>query len=153
MAYWLMKTEPEVYGIDDLIRDGRNMWEGCRNYTVRNFMRDKMKPGDEALFYHSNSVPSGIIGTMKIVSEGYPDPTQFDPSSEYYDAKSPREAPRWMAIDVDNAVKFDKVLSLAILKEHPGTSSMLVCMRGQRLSVMPVTTEEWLAVLELASQK
>ena len=150
MAYWLMKSEPDVYGIDDLIKEGKNMWEGCRNYTVRNFLRDKFAPGDEAFFYHSNSVPSGIVGTMKIASLAYPDPTQFDSKSEYFDPKSPLDGTRWRAIDVYEAKKFSRILPLSALKEDPTTSGMAVCMRGQRLSIMPVTTDEWQAVLALA---
>lgn len=150
MAYWLMKSEPDTYGIDDLIRDGVNMWEGCRNYTVRNFLRDDMKIGDLAFFYHSNDKPSGIIGIMEIVSDAYPDPTQFDPSSDYYDPKSPKDNPRWLVRDVKFVRKFDRVISLAELKETPGLEQMLVVRKGQRLSIMPVTDDEWKVVLKLA---
>lgn len=144
MNYWLMKSEPDVYSIDDLARAGKpSMWEGCRNYTVRNFMRDTMKSGDLAFFYHSNSDPSGIVGVMRVVGEPYPDPTQFDPTSEYYDAKSPRETPRWLARDVEFVEKYARVLSLSELREVPGLEEMLVIRRGQRLSVMPVTEAEW----------
>lgn len=150
MRHWLMKSEPDCYSIDDLKRDGQNMWEGCRNYTVRNFMRDAMKPGDLAFFYHSNAEPAGIVGTMEIVREGYPDPTQFDANSEYYDAKSPAENPRWLAVDVQFQSKFARVLSLADLRDVAGLEEMLVLRRGQRLSVMPVTEAEWEIVMRLA---
>lgn len=150
MAYWLMKSEPDTYGIDDLIRDGVNMWEGCRNYTVRNFLRDEMKPGDLALFYHSNDKPSGIVGVMEIVGEPYPDPTQWDPSSDYYDEKSPKDNPRWFVRDVKFVEKFSRVISLDELKETPGLEQMLVVRKGQRLSVMPVTADEWAVVMKLA---
>jgi predicted RNA-binding protein with PUA-like domain len=146
-----MKSEPDVYSIDDLAQaKGPAMWEGCRNYTVRNFMRDTMKEGDLAFFYHSNADPSGIVGIMKIVGEPYPDPTQFDPKSEYYDAKSPAEQPRWLARDVVFVEKFSRTLTLADLRAIPGLEEMLVLRRGQRLSIMPVTEDEWNAVITAA---
>jgi predicted RNA-binding protein with PUA-like domain len=149
MNYWLMKSEPDVYGIDDLEREGTNMWEGCRNYVVRNYMRDGMKPGDLAFFYHSNADPSGIVGVMEIINEPYPDPTQFDPLSHYYDPKSPRDNPRWLVRDVKFVRKFNRVVSLAELREIPGLEQMLVLRKGQRLSVMPVSPEEWAIVMNL----
>lgn len=147
--YWLMKSEPETYGIDDLEKEGTNMWEGCRSYTVRNFFRDQMKVGDKAFFYHSNADPSGIVGTMEIVSEAYPDPTQFDPKSHYYDPKSPKDNPRWLLRDVKFLSKFKRTVSLAELRETKGLEDMLVIKKGQRLSVMPVTEKEWKIVLAL----
>lgn len=150
MAYWVFKSEPDVYSIDDLAKaNGPAMWEGCRNYTVRNFFRDAMSIGDLGFFYHSNSSPSGIIGTMKIVSDAYPDPTQFDPNSEYYDPKSPVEAPRWLLRDVVFQEKFLRMLSLADLKGVPGLEQMLLLRRGQRLSVMPVSELEWKTILSI----
>lgn len=128
------------------------MWEGCRNYTVRNFMRDLMQPGDLAFFYHSNADPAGIVGTMEIVKSGYPDPTQFDPKSEYHDPKSPADNPRWLVVDVKFQSKFSRVLSLAELRDVPGLEEMLVLRRGQRLSVMPVTEKEWEIVRGLATR-
>jgi predicted RNA-binding protein with PUA-like domain len=119
------------------------MWDGCRNYTVRNFMRDRMQVGDLAFFYHSNAVPTGIVGVMRIASTSYADPTQFDPSSEAFDPKSARDNPRWLAIDVEFVESFPRVISLQELKCTPGLESMLVVQRGQRLSVMPVTPAEW----------
>lgn len=144
-----MKSEPDCYSIDDLEREMEGMWEGCRNYTVRNFMRDRMKPGDRAFFYHSSVQPAGIVGEMEIVTAGYPDPTQFDPNSEYFDAKSPKDTPRWMTVNVRFARKYSRVLTLAELKEVPGLESMEVLRRGQRLSVMPVTDAEWEVVTQL----
>ncbi|MCB0826164.1 MAG: EVE domain-containing protein [Armatimonadetes bacterium] len=153
MKYWLMKSEPDVYGIDHLKAKGKpDIWEGCRNYTVRNFMRDQMQPGDKALFYHSNAKPSGVVGIMRITSEGYPDPHQFDPKSKYYDAKSPQDNPRWLAVDVEHVETFNRVIPLSELKETPGLQDMAVVQRGQRLSVMPVTEAEWEIVLELAKK-
>ncbi len=148
--YWLMKSEPDVYSIDDLARSsGPAMWEGCRNYTVRNFMRDRMADGDLAFFYHSNSDPSGIVGVMKIVGEAFPDPTQFDATSEYFDPKAPADGSRWLARNVVFVQKFNRVIPLNELRETPGLEEMLVTKRGQRLSVMPVTESEWAIVLAL----
>lgn len=147
---WLMKSEPDVYGIDHLARETKPaMWEGCRNYTVRNYMRDTMKPGDLAFFHHSNADPSGIVGIMEIVGEPYPDPTQFDPKSHYFDAKSPRTAPRWLARDVKFVRKFARTVSLAEMRQTSGLENMLVIRKGQRLSVLPVTESEWEIVLGL----
>lgn len=126
------------------------MWEGCRNYTVRNFFRDSMSIGDLAFFYHSNSDPSGIVGIMEVVSDAYPDPTQFDPKSKYYDPKSPAENPRWLLRDMLFKEKFKETISLARLRETPGLEDMQVNRKGQRLSVLPVTQDEWNIVLGLA---
>lgn len=149
-----MKSEPDTYSIDDLRKaGGPAMWEGCRNYTVRNFFRDDMKVGDKAFFYHSNIPPVGIVGTMEIVSEPYPDPTQFDPDSEYYDPKSKKEAPRWLLRDVLFKEKYKRCVTLAELKENPALESMLVVRKGQRLSVMPVTEQEWQIIENLPGVK
>jgi predicted RNA-binding protein with PUA-like domain len=150
MNYWLMKSEPDVYSIDDLAAKSPAMWEGCRNYTVRNYFRDTMSTGDMAFFYNSNSDPAGIIGTMEIVSEAYPDPTQFDPTSHYFDPKGPADAPRWLLRDVSFREKFRRVISLAELRSTPGLEEMFVVRRGQRLSVMPVTASEWEIVNSLS---
>lgn len=151
MNYWLMKSEPDVYSIADLEKaGGPALWEGCRNYTVRNFMRDFMKPGDLAFFHHSNATPSGIVGTMEITREGYPDPTQFDSESEYYDPKSDPTNPRWMAVDVKHLETFERVITLEALRQTAGLEEMQVIRRGQRLSVMPVTPSEWEIVCRLA---
>ena len=150
MGHWLMKSEPDTYSIDDLKKKGRpDVWEGCRNYTVRNFFRDSMNVGDEAFFYHSSCPVPGIVGTMKIVSDAYPDPTQFDPKSNYYDPKSPRDNPRWTARDVLFERKFKRVLTLDELRNTPGLEEMWVLRRGMRFSVMPVTETEWNTVLSL----
>lgn len=149
MAYWLMKSEPDCYGIDDLEREGTGMWEGCRNYTVRNFLRDAMKVGDQAFFYHSNANPTGIVGIMEIAGETYADPTQFDPKSEYFDAKSTPENPRWYVRDVRFVRRLGRIVPLAEIKAHPLLAGMAVAKKGQMLSVMPVTDEEWETVLGL----
>jgi predicted RNA-binding protein with PUA-like domain len=148
-----MKSEPDVYSIHDLAKKkGPDLWEGCRNYTVRNFMRDDMKPGDFAFFYNSVTAPIGIAGTMRIARSGYPDPTQFDQKSEYYDAKSDPENPRWLAVDVAEPVIWPHILTLEEMKNAPQLEGMLVLRKGQRLSVMPVTEDEWKAVHALAGQ-
>ncbi len=145
-----MKSEPDVYSIDHLKAAGKpDMWEGCRNYTVRNFIRDTIKDGDLVFFYHSNADPSGIVGVMRVVGPPYPDPTQFDPSTEYHDPKSQSENPRWLALDVEFVRKFDRTIPLSELRNVPGLADMMVIRRGQRLSVMPVTAEEWNTVLHL----
>ncbi len=154
MGYWLMKSEPETYGIDHLRKAGKpEMWEGCRNYTVRNFFRDSMEIGDMAFFYHSVNQPVGIAGTMRITSEAYPDPTQFDPKSNYYDPKSPKDNPRWLLRDVEFVEKFKEVISLQELRETEGLEEMLVLRKGQRLSVMPVEENEWKIIMELAKRQ
>jgi predicted RNA-binding protein with PUA-like domain len=151
---WLMKSEPEAYSIDDLrATEAPAMWEGCRSYTVRNYFRDSMSPGDKAFFYHSNANPSGIVGTMEIVSDAYPDPTQFDPTSHYFDPGSKSENPRWLARDVRFLSKYPRVISLEEMRNTPGLENMLVIRKGQRLSVMPVTDEEWRIVASLAAEK
>jgi len=151
VKYWLLKSEPDAYSIDDLKKaSGPAMWEGCRNYTVRNFFRDSMSIGDLAFFYHSNSDPSGIVGIMEVVSEAYPDPTQFDAKSKYHDPKSPVENPRWLLRDMLFKEKFKETISLARLRETPGLEEMQVNRKGQRLSVLPVTEDEWNIVLRLA---
>ena len=147
-----MKSEPDCYSIDDLRNAGKPaMWEGCRNYVVRNFFRDDMAIGDTAFFYHSSCQPAGIVGTMKIVSDAYPDPTQFDPESDYFDPKSPKENPRWLLRDVLFTTKFDRMITLDELRHTGGLEDMLVLRKGQRLSVMPVTEREWEIVNRLAS--
>ncbi|MFN3729274.1 MAG: EVE domain-containing protein [Fimbriimonadaceae bacterium] len=152
MKFWLMKSEPDCYSIEDLRKAGTDLWDGCRNYTVRNFMRDQMKPGDLAFFYNSSVAVPGIAGEMEIVSEGYPDPTQFDPDSPNYDPKSPREQPRWMAVDVKYLREYPEVLPLARLRETPGLEGMGVLQRGQRLSVMPVSAEEWAIIQRMVDE-
>lgn len=149
-----MKSEPDVYSVDDLAREtAPAMWEGCRNYTVRNFLRDAMAVGDLAFFHHSNARPSGIAGVMRIASDAYPDPTQFDPSSEYFDPKAKRENPPWLARDVVLVEKFVRVITLDELRRVPELADMLLLRKGQRLSIMPVTPPEWAAVMGLAESR
>ena len=149
MAYWLMKSEPDVYGIDDLKRDKVEPWDGIRNYQVRNMFRDQMKVGDLAFFYHSNCKPPAVVGIMTIASEAYPDHTQFDPKSRYYDAKSDKENPRWLLVDVKYKRKFKREITLQELKEHKQLQDFRLNQRGNRLSVIPVEKKEWDLILDL----
>ena len=149
MNYWLMKSEPDVYGIDDLKAAGVDHWDGVRNYQARNMMRDQMKPGDLAFFYHSNTEVPGIVGIMEIVREGYPDHTAFDPESKYYDPKSDPDNPRWFMVDVRFVRKLRRVIPLAELKQYPQLADMPLVKKGNRLSIMPVTPEQWDFILSL----
>ena len=148
--YWLMKSEPDCYSIDDLKRDTREMWDGTRNYQVRNMMRDDMQVGDRALFYHSNTKEIGVVGTMKIVREAYPDPTQFDPKSDHPDPTSDPKNPRWLCVDVAFESKFPRVVTLAELKSEKSLAKMAVVQKGNRLSVTPVTQKEFEKIESLA---
>lgn len=152
--YWLMKSEPEVFSIDDLaaMPGKTEHWDGIRNYQARNYMRDDMRKGDLAFFYHSNCEEPGIVGIMEVTAEAYPDHTAFDPDSRYFDAKSDPDHPRWVMVDVRYRRKFRRTVALRELKEHPRLSGMMVCRKGSRLSIMPVTEEEWNLVLELANE-
>ena len=149
MAYWLMKSEPDAYSIDDLERDRREPWDGIRNYQARNMMRDDMKVGDEVFFYHSNCKEPGIVGIMKIASEAYPDPLQFDPESQYYDPKSDPEAPRWLLVDVEYVKTLSRTITLKELKENPALDGMILTRKGNRLSIMPVTEAHWNTILDM----
>lgn len=148
--YWLMKSEPDVYSIDDLARDTRSPWEGVRNYQARNFMRDNMRVGDYVLFYHSNAKPPGVAGLGRVCRESYPDFTATDSDSKYFDPKTDPENPRWMMVDVAFVAKFDDLVSLSQLKSDPELAEMLVVQKGQRLSVQPVQEADFLRVLTLA---
>ena len=150
MRYWLMKSEPDVFSIVDLAaRPNRTEpWTGVRNYQARNFMRDDMRPGDLAFFYHSSCPEPGIAGIVKISSRAYPDATQFDPASEYHDPKASRATPRWFNVDV-TLVRKTRLISLQELRSRRDLASMLVLRRGTRLSIMPVSESEWKAVQTL----
>jgi predicted RNA-binding protein with PUA-like domain len=144
MRYWLMKSEPDETSIDDALAAKANgvPWTGVRNYQARNFMRDVMRVGDGVLFYHSSCAEPGIAGLAEVNSTSYPDPTQFDPDSPYYDPKSTLENPRWLLVDV-RARKKTRLLGLPELREHSELSDMIILRRGNRLSITPVTTAEW----------
>ena len=149
MQYWLMKSEPDSYSIDDLQRDKSTPWNGVRNYQARNMMRDIMRKGDRAFFYHSNCGQPGIAGVMKVSRTAYPDFTALDPASDYFDPKSSNENPRWWMVDVAYARKFARIITLRELKQHPQLSNMVILRRGNRLSITPVTKNEWEFILEL----
>ena len=154
MSCWLMKSEPEEFSIDDLAKAKNQSvpWFGVRNYLARNFMRDKMKMGDEVLFYHSSCAEPGIAGLARVASAAYPDETQWKAKSKYYDPKSTRENPRWMLVDV-KLVKKTRLLSLAEMREQKSLASMTILQRGNRLSITPVTASELKAVLALLGEK
>lgn len=148
--FWLMKSEPEEMSIDAALaaRHQTVPWFGVRNYQARNFMRDDMKQGDGILFYHSSCAEPGIAGLAEVAGNPYPDPTQFDPDSKYFDAKASLENPRWMMVDV-RATKKIRLISLAELRQHAPLDTMRILQRGNRLSITPVSKDEWLFLAEL----
>jgi len=137
MAYWLMKSEPDVYGIHHLQQEGTTLWDGIRNYQARNFMRT-MQPGDRAFFYHSNAKPPGIVGLMEVIETGITDPSQFDPNNKYFDPKSKPEAPRWDCARLRYLGTFAELLSLDALRQEFSTEELPVVRQGNRLSILPV---------------
>ena len=149
MNYWLIKSEPDAYSIDDLQRDKREMWDGIRNYQARNTMRDDMKVGDKIFFYHSSCKVPAIVGIARVASKPYPDPTQFDPDSKYFDPKSSEDEPRWQLIDVQFERKMKRPITLSEIKAHPGLDDMILTRRGNRLSIMPVAADEWDIILSM----
>jgi predicted RNA-binding protein with PUA-like domain len=149
VTYWLMKSEPDTYGIDDLERDRMEPWEGVRNYQARNMIRDNMQPGERSFFYHSSCETPAIVGIVTIASRAYPDPTQYDPRSKYFDPKSTEESPRWFLVDVAFERKLKRPITLQELKEHPALTGFLLTRRGNRLSVFPVTEKHWELILSL----
>ena len=151
MKYWLMKSEPSVYGIDDLVRDGVTGWEGVRNFQARNFMRDEMKVGDVALFYHSNANPPGVAGIMQVVREAYADDTAEDPNSSYFDAKwvAAGKPNRWVRVDLKLLEKFPREVSLQELREDACLVGLMVTRKGVRLSIQPVDKKHFLHICRL----
>ncbi len=155
MNYWLMKSEPEAFSIDDLAErpKGTEPWDGVRNYQARNFMRDEMKVGDGVLFYHSNCKPPGVVGIAEVASKPYPDPTAFDAGSKYFDANSDPDNPRWILVDIKFKRKLKRLISLQELKDHAeALGDFALLRRGNRLSIMPVTAEQWATILKLEKQ-
>lgn len=150
MNHWLMKSEPDDVSVDDVLAMPKQTvaWYGVRNYTARNFMRDTMKVGDPVLFYHSSCPEPGIAGLAEVASTAYPDHTQFDPKSKYFDEKSTQETPRWMMVDV-RVTKKTRLIPLAEMRETPALADMITLKRGNRLSITPVTAAEYAAVLKL----
>ncbi|WP_067016614.1 EVE domain-containing protein [Marinomonas spartinae] len=140
--YWLMKSEPDAFSIDDLAQQGPSPWDGVRNYQARNFMQN-MQMGDLIFFYHSSCKPAGIAGVAKVAREAYPDHTSWDPTSHYYDPKSSPDHPRWFMVDIELVEKWSNVLPLSTLKQDPELSDMLLIKKGNRLSVMPIKPNEW----------
>ncbi|MGR9117617.1 MAG: EVE domain-containing protein [Gammaproteobacteria bacterium] len=152
MNYWLMKSEPNEFGIDDLFdKPGQTEhWDGVRNYQARNMMRDEMKLGDQVFFYHSNCDEPGIVGIMEIAREGYPDFLAFDPNDKHYDPKSTPDNPRWFMVDVRYVEKLPRTITLKELKQHPELEGLALVRRGNRLSIMPVSKRQWDFILSLA---
>jgi predicted RNA-binding protein with PUA-like domain len=149
MKYWIFKSEPDVYSIDDLAKDKKACWEGVRNYQVRNFMRDDMKVGDMVYFYHSNAKEIGIVGVCKVVKEAYPDYYAWDKKSKYFDAKSSKENPRWLMVDVEFIEKFDRVITLAELKENKKLENLPIVRKGNRLSIVPIEKKEFTSIKQM----
>lgn len=152
MRYWLMKTEPSAFSIEDLERVGREHWDGIRNYQSRNYMRDEMQPGDRVLIYHSSTDVPAVVGTATVASAAYPDHTSWDPDSAYFDPKSSPEAPRWFMVDVAFESRLPAPVPLAELRTLPELKDMLLLRKGQRLSIQPVREGEFQAVLRHADK-
>jgi predicted RNA-binding protein with PUA-like domain len=150
MRYWLMKSEPDVYSIDDLAQESQTLWDGVRNYQARNFLKE-MKTGDRVFFYHSNSKPPGIVGLMTILAENIVDPTQFDPKNPYYDPKSSPDNPRWHTVKVEFCDRFSEMIPLDTLKAEFSPEALWVVRRGNRLSVMPVEAAAAEKLLQLST--
>lgn len=143
--YWLMKTEPDVFGLQHLekCRNRTTLWDGVRNYQARNLLRDEIKQGDGVLFYHSRVQPPAVVAVAEVVREGYPDPTQFDEKAKYHDPKSSPDNPRWFAVDIRLVRELKRPVTLPEMRETPGLEDMVLLRKGSRLSVQPVSPEEW----------
>lgn len=154
MKYWLMKSEPTVFSIDDLAKSPKKTtyWDGVRNYQARNFMRDEMKIGDQVLFYHSNTKPAGVVGICEVVKEGYPDFSAFDSEDKHYDPKSNQENPTWIMVDIKLKKKFKNIVTLTEIKEKKKLQKMRLVQRGNRLSVMPVEKNEFTEIVKLSER-
>lgn len=155
MRYWLMKSEPDVFGIEHLAKAPKRTvsWAGVRNYQVRNLIRDEIKSGDLALFYHSSCPQPGVYGVMQVTSAAHPDATQFDPKDEYYDAKSTRDNPRWYAVDVTLKDRFKTAVLLQELRDSSQLKNLQTLRRGNRLSITAVTPAEWRCIRDMAHPK
>ncbi|QDU60378.1 EVE domain protein [Planctomycetes bacterium Pan216] len=151
--YWLMKSEPSDYSIDDLERDGKEPWDGIRNYQARNIMRDEMSIGDEVLFYHSNADPPGVAGIAKVASKAYPDHTAWDKKNKHFDKRSTPENPVWLMVDVEFVEKFPHLVSLPEIKEEEALAEMMVTKRGMRLSVQPVDGAHFRKIRSMGRRK
>lgn len=153
MKYWLFKTEPDVFSIEDLKREKISFWEGVRNYQARNYLRDEVKLGDPILFYHSNANPPGVVGIATVVKEASPDPYQFDPKHKYFDPKLKGTEPRWFGVHISLQEIFAEIIPLDVLKKTKGLESMVVTQKGSRLSIQPVTEKEFHIIKKLAQGK
>ena len=151
MRHWLFKSEPDAFSVDDLEREGRTEWSGVRSFQARNVMRE-MRVGDLGFFYHSSTAPPGVVGIVEVVAEAHPDSTQFDRASEYYDRTSKRDDPKWWCVDVAFVRKLPRIVTLAELRATPALAFMPLLRRGQRLSVQPVTPQEWELIVRMAAQ-
>lgn len=153
--YWLMKSDPGTYGLAELKKEKKQTtcWDGVRNYQARNFMRDEMKKGDGVLFYHSRQELPAVVATCTIVRASYPDATQFESKSKYFDPKATKENPRWVMVDIRLDKEFESPVSLAQIREMPGLDEMMVARKGSRLSIQPVTPEEWKIVVKTGRPK
>ncbi|MDA0706684.1 MAG: EVE domain-containing protein [Proteobacteria bacterium] len=152
MNHWLMKSEPDVFSIDDLASRGRENWDCIRNYQARNMMRDDMRIGDEIFFYHSSCEQPAIVGIARVCSQPYPDPTQFDRTSKYYDPKSTPDEPRWILVDVEFVRKLERPITLVEIKSHATLADMILTRRGNRLSIMPVDQRHWDFIMRLTDR-
>jgi len=148
--YWLFKSEPDVYSIQQLEKDGTTFWDGVRNYQARNTLRDDVQVGDGVLFYHSRVKPMCVAGTAKVTRAGYPDPTQFDPNSKYFDEKATPETPRWFVVDIEVDEIFERPVTLDEMRDMKALDGMVLLAKGSRLSVQPVRAAEWKTVLKRA---
>jgi predicted RNA-binding protein with PUA-like domain len=149
MNHWLMKSEPDAFSIDDLKRKKQEAWDGVRNYQARNYMRDGMRVGDKVFFYHSNCAEPGIVGIAQVATDAYPDPSQFDPKSKYFEPGSSRDNPRWMLVDVKFVKKLKRTITLKELQADPALDGMVLVRKGSRLSVQPVEAAQWEHILAL----
>jgi predicted RNA-binding protein with PUA-like domain len=152
--YWLMKSEPDVFSFDDLVSAPKRTtcWDGVRNFQARNFLRDEIRVGDGVLFYHSGADGKAVVGTAEVVKAGHPDPTQFDARSGHHDPESPKDAPRWYAVDIRAEERFERAVTLEEMRTVAVLRKMRLLQRGQRLSVLPVTAAEWKIVVKLGSK-
>lgn len=152
MNFWLVKSEPDVFSIDDLANSPlqTTCWDGVRNYQARNFLRDSMKNGDKVLFYHSSTDPTGVAGWCEVVREGYPDTSAFDPNSNYFDPDSTPDKPVWIMVDIKLVEKFPRLVTLQEIKENPALKDILLIKRGNRLSVFPVKEEEFNEIIRMS---
>jgi len=150
--YWLVKSEPSAYSIDDLMHDKIKHWDGVRNYQARNYMRDEMKLGDKVLFYHSNAEPTAVVGVCEVAKEGYPDFSAFDPEDKHFDPKSKIDSPTWIMVDIKIIEKFIRPVALDEIKGNSKLQNMKLVQRGNRLSVMPIDKNEFNEIMKLSKK-